>query len=271
MKMEKMLKKAIPDKYEDKYKVIDKSVYSSLSVDEVKLAVESSSCVVVTGVVAECCVMSTVMNLIDLGKYVVYLKDAVAGVDDDTEKATIKVLEGLAPLHLSIMDTKEYLELRAKLSKVRKKSLEEKNAIYNEKDEFALLKNGFFLFNCAEGAGVNYHSLLYANSEEKLRQELHNTFSGSDGEVILKCSIEELKKGQHYMQGNRFGGRKFRKDVLVVHDSNIKELFAILDEAKLNDKNGNRLYLSDYIKKAQSIEEIEQVIDAYNASWENYW
>ena len=133
------------------------------------------------------------------------------------------------------------------------------------------MKNGFFLFNCAEGAGVNYHSLLYANSEEKLRQELHNTFSGSDGEVILKCSIEELKKGQHYMQGNRFGGRKIRKDVLVVHDSNIKTLFAMLDEAKLNDKTGNRIYLSDYIKKAQSIEEIEQVINAYNNSWENYW
>ena len=104
-------------KYTDKYKVIDKAVYSSLSDDEVKMAAESSSCVVVTGVVAECCVMSTVMSLIDAGIYVIYLKDAIAGADDETEKATMKVLEGLAPLHLSIMDTNEYLELRAEAIK----------------------------------------------------------------------------------------------------------------------------------------------------------
>ena len=104
-------------KYTDKYKVIDKAVYSSLSDDEVKMAAESSSCVVVTGVVAECCVMSTVMSLIDAVIYVIYLKDAIAGADDETEKATMKVLEGLAPLHLSIMDTNEYLELRAEAIK----------------------------------------------------------------------------------------------------------------------------------------------------------
>lgn len=102
-------------KYTNTFKVIDKDVYSSLSSNNVKKDAEASSCVVVTGVVAECCVLSTVMSLIDAGIYVVYLKDAIAGVNNETEEATIKILEGLVPLHLSIMDTNEYLDLKKSL------------------------------------------------------------------------------------------------------------------------------------------------------------
>ncbi|MBQ3545496.1 MAG: isochorismatase family protein [Lachnospiraceae bacterium] len=97
-----------------KYECFDKSVYSSYSIGKIRDAVAEASCVVVTGVVAECCILSTVMNLIDAGVYVIYLKDAIAGVDEDTEVATIKVLEGLSPLHLSIMTTEEYLEMSLK-------------------------------------------------------------------------------------------------------------------------------------------------------------
>ena len=90
----------------------DKSVYSSLSISEIRNAIQTKICVVVTGVVAECCVLSTVMDLIDAGVYVIYLKDAVAGIDLETEKAVIKVLEGLAPLHLQFMTTDEYISKR---------------------------------------------------------------------------------------------------------------------------------------------------------------
>ena len=95
-----------------KYKCYSKSVYSSYSIEQIRKAASNASCVVVTGVVAECCVLSTVMSLIDAGVYVIYLKDAVAGVNNETEEATITVLEGLAPLHLSIMTTEEYLQIK---------------------------------------------------------------------------------------------------------------------------------------------------------------
>lgn len=95
-----------------KYKCYSKSVYSSYSIEQIRKAASDASCVVVTGVVAECCVLSTVMSLIDAGVYVIYLKDAVAGVNNETEEATIKVLEGLAPLHLSIMTTEEYVQTK---------------------------------------------------------------------------------------------------------------------------------------------------------------
>lgn len=96
------------------YKCYDKVVYSAYSVENVQKAAANASCVIVTGVVAECCVLSTVFDLINAGRYVLYVKDAIAGIDDETEAATIKVLEGLAPLHLRIVTTaeleKEYMD-----------------------------------------------------------------------------------------------------------------------------------------------------------------
>ena len=96
--------------YTNKIRVYDKSKYSSYCIDEVREAAKNASCVVVTGVVADCCVLSTVFSLIDAGKYVVYLADAVAGVSPETEQATITALKGLAYVHLSLTTTRKYLE-----------------------------------------------------------------------------------------------------------------------------------------------------------------
>ena len=93
------------------YKCYDKSTYSSYSVKEIQKAVHNASSVVITGVVTECCVLATVSSLIDAGKYVYYITDAIAGLDNEKEEATIKVLEGLTPLHLSIMTTNEFKAL----------------------------------------------------------------------------------------------------------------------------------------------------------------
>lgn len=93
------------------YKCYDKSTYSSYSIKEIQEAANNASSVVITGVVVECCVLATVSSLIDDGKYVYYITDAVAGLDNEKEEATIKVLEGLTPLHLSIMTTKEFKAL----------------------------------------------------------------------------------------------------------------------------------------------------------------
>lgn len=93
----------------NKYPLYTKSVYSSLAIPEVLTAAKKADRVIVTGVVAECCVLSTVFALIDAGIYVIYLTDAVSGLDKEKEAATELTLSGLSPLHLSMMTTDEYL------------------------------------------------------------------------------------------------------------------------------------------------------------------
>ena len=93
------------------HKCYDKSVYSAYSVKEVQEAASLATSIIVTGVVAECCVLSTVMSLIDAGRYVYYVYDAIAGATPETEQASMKVLEGLAYVHLRFITTEEMLAL----------------------------------------------------------------------------------------------------------------------------------------------------------------
>jgi len=90
--------------------VVDKSWYSAWKSETVRTLLADVDTVVVTGVVADCCVLSTVFDLIDAGKYVVYLKDAVSGVSVETEAATVTVLKGLEYVHLKSQTTAEYLK-----------------------------------------------------------------------------------------------------------------------------------------------------------------
>lgn len=93
-----------------KYPLCTKSTYSSLSIPQVRQAAARADRVVITGVVAECCVLSTVLALIDEGIPVVYLTDAVAGVSEETQAAAELILSGLEPVHVQRMNTAAYLE-----------------------------------------------------------------------------------------------------------------------------------------------------------------
>lgn len=93
----------------EKYPLYSKSVYSSLAIPQVLEAAKKADRVIVSGVVAECCVLSTVWALIDAGIYTVYLTDGVSGFDVPKEEATKLLLSGLSPLHVSMMTVDEYL------------------------------------------------------------------------------------------------------------------------------------------------------------------
>ena len=92
------------------YPLYTKSTYSSLTIPQVRQAAARADRVVITGVVAECCVLSTVLALIDEGIPVVYLTDAVAGVSEETQAAAELILSGLEPVHVQRMNTATYLE-----------------------------------------------------------------------------------------------------------------------------------------------------------------
>lgn len=96
-----------------RFPLYTKGVYSSLEIPQVLAAArttqQNGGRVVVTGVVAECCVLSTVLALMDQGIYVIYLTDAVSGLDQPKEEATKLIFSGLSPLHIKMMTTEEYL------------------------------------------------------------------------------------------------------------------------------------------------------------------
>ena len=92
----------------ERYPVYDKSVYSALSIPALAELAKGARRVAVAGVVAECCVLSTVMALIDAGCSVVWLTDAIAGETAEKKAAVENVLQGLEYLHLQRMTLRAY-------------------------------------------------------------------------------------------------------------------------------------------------------------------
>ena len=87
----------------------EKSTYSSMKSEQVLAALKGKKAVVLTGVTAECCVLSTMMDAIDLGYEVVYLYDCIAGQSAELDAQIRKIAEIYAPVHTTIMSSAEYL------------------------------------------------------------------------------------------------------------------------------------------------------------------
>ena len=77
-----------------------KNSFSGLSNQNLLKALDKFDTIYITGVVAECCVLSTIFSLIDMGKKIIYCNNGIAGQNEEKEKAVIKVLEELSPLHI---------------------------------------------------------------------------------------------------------------------------------------------------------------------------
>ena len=89
--------------------LITKDTYSSLKSPALQVRLEGKKRVVLTGVVAECCVLATMLDAIDLGYEVIYLYDCISGFSDENEKIIRTLAEAFSPVHTKVMSSREYL------------------------------------------------------------------------------------------------------------------------------------------------------------------
>jgi len=90
-------------------KVAGKTTYSSMKAEGVLAALEGKKAIVLTGVTAECCVLATMMDAIDMGYEVVYLYDCIAGQSVELDAEIKALAEIFTPVHTTIMSSGEYL------------------------------------------------------------------------------------------------------------------------------------------------------------------
>lgn len=98
----KYLNDYIPElkKYLSNDNLFIKSGFSALSSKDLLKTLDKFDTIYITGVIAECCVLSTIFSLIDIGKKIIYCRNGIAGQNEQKEKAVTKVLEELSPLHV---------------------------------------------------------------------------------------------------------------------------------------------------------------------------
>lgn len=95
--------------YLAQYPLYDKSVYTSMQIPQIRKAAAQADRVLIAGVVAECCVLATLMESIDCGFKTVYLTDCIAGQSDTHEASVRLIAESLAPMHTEVLTSQEYL------------------------------------------------------------------------------------------------------------------------------------------------------------------
>ena len=94
--------------YIEKYPIYTKHQYSSYTIPEIQELVKTADHVVLTGVMAECCVLFTAIDCMDAGSKVIYLKDACAGYNSEIEAMVENLLHCHEPMHIQIMTCEEY-------------------------------------------------------------------------------------------------------------------------------------------------------------------
>lgn len=80
--------------------VYTKSTYSCCKNPKLRSRIASCERVFIAGVMAEYCILSTVFDLIDMGKKVIYLRKCIAGKTPEKEDMVVHLLKGLSPLHI---------------------------------------------------------------------------------------------------------------------------------------------------------------------------
>lgn len=91
--------------------LIIKDTYSSMKSESMKSMLAGKSRVVLTGVVAECCVLATMLDAIDLGYEVIYLYDCISGLTSENEAILRILAESFSPVHTRVMSSGEYIRL----------------------------------------------------------------------------------------------------------------------------------------------------------------
>lgn len=198
-------------KYLEKHPVYDKSVYSSLSNDELKRRCRHAKRVVLCGVVAECCVLSTLFSLVDEGIGTVYLEDAVSGLTTSNGNHALEIVRTLSPLHVSIMSTQEYLD-EGRIGDVGEYIRNEVRFCYHEKN-----------LNCARTSMRVYSALFSTDLPEELTMAAAGMHGA--GRFGAQCGLVE---GTLMFIGCYFLSRKVGEDEAVAACHDIAE--AITDE-----------------------------------------
>lgn len=94
--------------YTKKYPVYDKSTYSCYADSTLKSIIDQYDTISICGVVADCCILSTMLSLIDTGKQIVYLNDAIGEYGRGSKKAVDNIVKNMS-IHVKSLSVKEYL------------------------------------------------------------------------------------------------------------------------------------------------------------------
>ena len=168
--------------------VVDKSTYSSMDAPEVLAAMEGKRAVVLTGVVADCCILATMFDAIDLGYEVVYLYDCIAGASAESEAEIRALAEIFQPIHTTVMSSEEYL---AAIGADEMEANRRESEVESNGEVYVLFTSDV---HCGIDQGFGYAGLKQIR--DTLEAQGYTTILVDDGDSIQGEPIGTLTQGE---------------------------------------------------------------------------
>ena len=134
----------------------------------------------------------------------------------------------------------------------------------------SVAEKGFYFFTFANDHYMSYHELVYYPTEEDMCAYIRSEFQRTDGAEIASYPMKVLMDGCEYQTSHRMGTATTEVHCQMFHET-LTMLYRELDNAELYDDEEKRIKLSTYLRSAKNEVDIQNVIDAYNDSWENWW
>lgn len=97
---------------------IEKSTYSAFGSQAFRQLIEGADRLIVTGIQTECCVLATILDAVDAGIEVMYVRDACSGKNEGLERATEEILKRLS-IHVTCLDAQEWIDDQKKKKAAR--------------------------------------------------------------------------------------------------------------------------------------------------------
>ena len=166
----------------------DKSTYSSMDAPEVLAAMEGKRAVVLTGVVADCCILATMFDAIDLGYEVVYLYDCIAGASAESEAEIRALAEIFQPIHTTVMSSEEYL---AAIGANEMEANRRESEVESNGEVYVLFTSDV---HCGIDQGFGYAGLKQIR--DTLEAQGYTTILVDDGDSIQGEPIGTLTQGE---------------------------------------------------------------------------
>lgn len=98
--------------YLEVYPIFTKHAYSAYTDKEVARIASRARRVLLAGVVAECCVLFSLLSGIDAGNKMIYLADACSGSSKEHEQFIAQIAGYYQTTHTQVMTCREYLQER---------------------------------------------------------------------------------------------------------------------------------------------------------------
>lgn len=134
-----------------------------------------------------------------------------------------------------------------------------------------IVLDGYYLLHSSHGRMAEYTELFYAKNIDDLKTIIEYEYMASDAAEVCKLSIEELMEGYTYDRSCRQGCGKQSAFIKLFHNENLIELLKIMNRSFFEDEDEITHCFGDILLSCSDEYEIEELVDAYNWSFDNYW